>query len=66
MLLSHMTISGSISHLYNSKKTCFVCILNGILKGVPCSFEEIKTQNLYMYNINEVIIQTQKFCSITE
>ena len=38
-------------------------------KGAPCgSGEEIQTQNLNIYNINDVIIQTQKyvFFSITE
>ena len=37
-----------------------MCFL--LYKGVPCHFgEEIQTPNFYIYNINEVIIQTQKF-----
>ena len=34
--------------------------LKVFFKGALCRFgEEIQTQNVYIYNINEVIIQTQ-------
>ena len=41
-------------------KCCSQVLLLVFLKGVLCSFEE-ETQNINIYNINEVIMQTQKY-----